>query len=63
MIINKDIRREAKANGVALWQIAKVLKISEPTMTRRLRDELPETEKTNIRRIISDLSDMAVNNG
>ena len=45
---NLELRRTAKANGVALWQIADKLGISEPTMTRRLRSELPENEKQKI---------------
>lgn len=33
-----DIRKEARSKGVPLWQIAKHLGISEPTMTRKLRN-------------------------
>ena len=33
-----DIRKEAKAKGVPLWSIAKHLGISEPTMTRKMRN-------------------------
>ena len=39
---NQVIRREARACNVPLWRIAVRLGISEPTMTRRLRTELPE---------------------
>lgn len=52
---NKDIKLEAKGNGVALWQIAEKLGISEPTMTRKLRVELNTEEKTKIRAIIAEL--------
>lgn len=54
---NKDIRAYAKENNVKLWQIAKAMGISEPTMTRNLRSELPEQDKQTFRRIINELSD------
>lgn len=53
---NQDIRNYAKQNGVKLWQVAKVKGISEPTMTRLLRQELPESEKATFRRIINELA-------
>lgn len=42
---NKDIRERAKKAGVFLYQIAADMGISDPTMTRRLRYELPLEEK------------------
>lgn len=53
---NQDIRTFAKQNGVKLWQIAKVKGISEPTMTRLLRQELSKEEKATFRRIITELA-------
>lgn len=53
---NKDIRTYAKENNVKLWQIAKAMGISEPTMTRKLRSELPEQGKQTFRRIVDELS-------
>ena len=53
---NQDIRSYAKKNGVKLWQIAKVKGISEPTMTRLLRQELSEDEKVAFIRIINELA-------
>ena len=55
-MFNTDLRAYAKAKGVRFWQIAKAMGISEPTMTRRLRTELPEQDKQTFRRIISELS-------
>lgn len=52
---NTDIRLKAKANGVPLWKIADKLNISEPTMTRKLRKELSDEEKTKIIGIIAEL--------
>lgn len=53
---NTDLRRKAKEKGVFFWQIAAELGISEPTMTRRLRFELPEQEKQKFMSIIDKLS-------
>lgn len=53
---NKDLRAYAKEKGVFFWQIVKVIGISEPTMTRRLRSELPEPDKQTFKRIINEIS-------
>ena len=53
---NKEIREKAKTSGVRLWQIAEKLGISEPTMTRKLRHELPEADKQIILALIDELS-------
>lgn len=53
---NMDLRQKAKEDGVFFWQIAAELGISEPTMTRRLRFELPEQEKQKYLTIINKLS-------
>ncbi len=54
---NKDIRIEAKENGVQLWKIAQKLGISESSLTRKFRNELPAEEKNKIREIISALKE------
>lgn len=53
---NLDIRNAAKEAGVFLYQIADKLGISEPTMVRWLRYELPAEKKTRIMSIISELA-------
>lgn len=55
-MFNQDIRRYAKQYGVKLWQIANIMGISESTMTRLLRLELPEKDKTKIVRIIDTIA-------
>lgn len=60
-MFNKDLRAYAKEKGVFFWQVAKAMGISEPTMTRKLRTELPEADKQTFRRIISELSDQKNN--
>lgn len=54
---NKEIRKTAREKNVNLWEIADKLKISEPTMTRKLRHELPEAEKTKILAIIDEIAE------
>lgn len=56
MLANTDVRETAKEKGVRLWEIAEYLKISDPTMTRKLRKELPDTEKAEILKIIDVLA-------
>ena len=44
---NGDLKQHAKKNRVTLWELAEHMGISEPTLSRRLRHELPaeETER------------------
>lgn len=53
---NQALRQAAKAAKVQLWRIAEALGISEPTMTRKLRRELPENEKQQMIKIIEQLA-------
>ena len=55
MQANSEVRRFAKAEGVPLWRLAEALEISEPTMTRRLRHELPSGEKEQILAVVERL--------
>lgn len=53
---NADVREHAKASGVYLYQIAATMGISEPTMTRKLRFELPKSEKKKFLEAIDKIS-------
>ena len=53
---NSDVRTKARENGVRLWEIADKLGISEPTMTRKLRRELPADEKKKMLAIIDEIA-------
>ena len=53
---NTDIRSANKAKKVPLWKVAGYLGISEATMTRKLRHELPPAEKEKILAIIDELA-------
>jgi len=53
---NADIREEIKAAGLKLWQVAYALGIkSDANFSRKLRRELSEKEKSNIRAVIVQL--------
>ena len=52
---NQELRNAAKATKVPLWRIAEKLGC-EPTMTRKLRRELPEKEKQQMLGIIEQLA-------
>lgn len=56
-IKNTEIRRAAKDAGVALWEVAEALEISEFTFIRRLRKELPDDEREQALAIIEKLSE------
>lgn len=58
---NVDIRKAAKQAGVFLYAVADKLGISEPTMTRLLRYELPEEKKMQIKSIIAELKEQKSN--
>lgn len=53
---NSEIRTLAKQSNVFLYEIAERLNISEPTITRRLRRELPDEEKEKIKAVIAELA-------
>lgn len=52
---NTDIRQAAKAAGVRLWQIADKIGIVDNNFSRRLRRELPDSQKQEIFAIIAGL--------
>ncbi|RKI24271.1 hypothetical protein D7V82_18040 [bacterium 1xD8-6] len=55
-ICNKDIREYAKNNDIPLWRIASKLGINDGNFSRKLRTELPEEKKAEIKAIIEDLA-------
>ena len=50
---NQDIRQIAKQSGVYLWQVAEYMGVCDITLSRRLRKELPDSEKQRIIEIIN----------
>lgn len=58
---NQDIRRAAKEAGVYLWQVADAYGgLRDNEFSRKLRKELPASEKTTILTIIEKLAHGAV---
>lgn len=53
---NKDIREYANKRNVRLWQIAIKLGINDGNFSRKLRVELSEEKKAEIRAIIDSLA-------
>lgn len=53
---NEDIRKYANKRNVRLWQIASKLGINDGNFSRKLRIELSEEKKAEIRAIIDDLA-------
>ena len=52
---NLDIRAELKAVKIPLWRLAIKQECNEVTMVRRLRLELPEHKKQEIRKQIIEI--------
>ena len=52
---NLEIRRKLKETKVMQWQVADELGVSEMTLVRKLRYELPEEEKQKIFSIIDKI--------
>lgn len=50
--MNQEIKSYAKEKGVKLWQVADELKITDGQLSRKLRYELPESEREQILSII-----------
>ena len=53
---NADIRAEARNAGVSLWRIAERLGCNDGNFSRKLRRELPDSEKAHVREIIESLA-------
>lgn len=54
---NIDIRQEAARERVKLYEIASALGITEFTFSRKLRNELPDSEKEKIRAAIKKIKE------
>lgn len=52
---NEDIREYAEKHNVRLWQIANALHINDGNFSRKLRTELTEDKKAEIKAIIDEL--------
>lgn len=61
MKANSDIRTAAKENGVFLWEVAHHIGIADTTLNRRMRNELPASEKAVIFTAISELKEVKSN--
>ena len=49
---NEMIRKALKDSGMKQWELAEMLGISEFTLSRKLRNELPQEEKERILNLI-----------
>ena len=52
---NFNIRVEAARNGVKLWQVAEKLGMTDSSLSRKLRRELPDAEQQHILTIIEEI--------
>lgn len=52
---NMDLRIAMKLHGVPFWKLADALNVSEVTVYRKFRHELPDDQKKEIMKIIEKL--------
>ena len=57
---NLEIRKEMKKHRLFNYEVAEAMGISEFTLSRKLRKELPQEEKEKILQIIDQLAKEAV---
>lgn len=53
---NKDLRETAKSAGVRHWEIAELWGVSEMYISRMLRHELTESERTRFLQAVDEIS-------
>ena len=53
--MNEGIRMTARKNKIALWEIAEKLGISEATITRWMRVQIPEEKENRILQAIKEI--------
>ena len=51
-MINERIRQELKTVGMKQWQLAELMDVSEQTICRKFRKELPQVEQERIIELI-----------
>ena len=51
---NKDIRAYLREKGISQWQLAAHMGIHEYTLVCKLRQELPDDKKEELKRLIDD---------
>lgn len=52
--MNRQIKITLAVNSVRQWELAKILNISEVTLIRRLRNELPQEEQNRLCKLIEE---------
>ena len=57
MKANYDIRSECHKYNIKLWELAEWIGVSESTMTRKLRQELPSEQRDHILNMIRNLAE------
>ena len=58
-VTNKRVRDELIRNGMFLWKLAKLMNVSEASVTRMMREELPKDRQDEL----IDLIRKGANNG
>jgi len=60
-MFNRDIKEEIKNAGLKYWQVAYAIGLNDGNFSRKLRTELPDSEKQRIRQAIKEIRESEVN--
>ena len=55
---NKEVREAIRNSGLKFWEVAEMLGIADATFSRKLRTEMPITEKNKILSLLGDLDNV-----
>ena len=53
---NIDVKNYATKRGVKLWEVAERMNIFDSSLSRKMRKELSQEEKDEIKRIIDEIA-------
>lgn len=56
-VANEQIRREMKRRSITFWQLADVWGVSDNTVFRRFRHELPPEQRAEVMSLLRQISE------
>ncbi len=57
MIANQDIRKEVREKGFKLWELANAMGIYDGNLSRKLRTEMTDNQKSEIRVLLKKMAE------
>jgi len=63
MKANQDIRNAVSQNGFHLWELAEALEMTDVTLSKKMRRELPEVQKAHVFKTIERMNERRYEQG